>query len=260
MVATLIIEAGCDGATLCAFDPAALPFDFDTAAADDPVGLMEALQREQRFWIGGTGGDGRFVFHVHVDEAAPKCPGRRAHEATFDAFAMPSGALWICGAEYAASDPRAGSALTPLGGLGRYAMGGCVPLPPGAHCMKITRVTRTADDDAAIASRASALSIIAVTVCALGGLAATLASLVLVLGLLVKGWQSLAARELFAKGWQVFPVAAVIAVIGALVFALGRWLLRLDAGNSNTMAQRAATAERRRQFPDYLVEITTDKG
>lgn len=35
-----IIEAGCDGATLCFFDPAALPADFDAQVKEDCVALM----------------------------------------------------------------------------------------------------------------------------------------------------------------------------------------------------------------------------
>src|SRR5437667_2283717 len=45
-----IIETGTDGATLCFFDPAALPADFDQRLADDPVSAFEELQKEGRFW------------------------------------------------------------------------------------------------------------------------------------------------------------------------------------------------------------------
>ena len=65
-----IVEASCDGATLCAFDPAALPTNFDQIVSDDPAGLMEKLQSEGKFWFSETGADGRFVFHIFVNEPA----------------------------------------------------------------------------------------------------------------------------------------------------------------------------------------------
>lgn len=41
-----IMEAGCDGATLCFFDPAALPANFDVQVKDEAVELMAQLQTQ----------------------------------------------------------------------------------------------------------------------------------------------------------------------------------------------------------------------
>lgn len=255
-----VVEAGCDGATLCAFDPAALPGDFDAVSAEDPVGLMERLQRQQRFWIGDTGGDGSYVFHIHVDEPTPPndLPCRRV--AKFDAFAVPGGKLWICGAEYAARDPVAGSDLTPPGGLGRFGMGGYVPLPSGIHRLTISEVAKRDTVAAAAVGKASARSMIAVTFCGLGGFLGALAALVLVISSATKIWQLLLANPMFTKGWQVFPVAAVIAVFGGALFATGWQLLRYEARSPEARARAVAAATTRAKIPDYLIEITTEKS
>ena len=91
----LVVEAGCDGATLCAFDPAALPADFDRLVCDDPVAVTTRLQSEGRFWIGETGADGRFVFEVYVDEPVQTMAAgtRFKLEAQFPEFACPSGTI-----------------------------------------------------------------------------------------------------------------------------------------------------------------------
>jgi hypothetical protein len=137
-----IIETGCDGATLCFFDPAALPVDFDALVVDDPVGLMEQLQQQQKFWFGGSGGDGGYIFHVYIDEQPPLSLLSKATSVdSFDAFSIPSGRLCICGAEYAANDPMAGSSFTPTGGLARYSgMGGIVELDAGYYALELFAV------------------------------------------------------------------------------------------------------------------------
>ena len=76
---------------------------------------MQAWQAESRFWLGGTEGDGRYIFHVHVNEPLPEPVPGSLHtlDAQFERFRCPSGVLWFCGAEYAARDPVAGSKATP---------------------------------------------------------------------------------------------------------------------------------------------------
>jgi hypothetical protein len=61
---------------------------------------MQAWQAESRFWLGGTEGDGRYIFHVHVNEPLPEPVPGSLHtlNAQFERFRCPSGVLWFCGA------------------------------------------------------------------------------------------------------------------------------------------------------------------
>ena len=101
-----IVETGTDGATICFFDPAALPPDFDERIEDDPVSTFEALEREGRFWWRSTDGDGSYLFHFYVDQDVPEPISTHSRgAATVARFLVPSGVIWACGAEYAARDP-----------------------------------------------------------------------------------------------------------------------------------------------------------
>jgi hypothetical protein len=137
-----IVEAGCDSATLCFFDPAALPVDFDVQIEEDAVELMEQLQAQQVLWFSETGGDGNYIFHVYVDEDAPPFLHSKATLVdSFDAFSIPSGQLCICGAEYAANNPLVGSTFTPKGGLGKYSgMGNIVELAAGNYRLELLEI------------------------------------------------------------------------------------------------------------------------
>ena len=134
-----IVETGTDGAAVCFFDAAAMPEDFDGRVEGDPHGTFEDLRKKQMLWHVDTGGDGRHLFHVYVNEPFRPEVGCRAKEiANFEQFACPSGLLWICGAEYAAKDPMSGNASTPKGGLNHYAhMGGKVSLEKGHLRVKV---------------------------------------------------------------------------------------------------------------------------
>ena len=128
-----VIEAGTDGAAIAAFDAAALPADFDQRAGDDPADLMEMLQAQGCMWSGGTGGDGSHIVHILIDEQSSTL--EQSQPAWRGPINLPSGRLWVCGAEYVANQPDKGSAFTPKGGLGRYSMGGHVDLKPGVYDM-----------------------------------------------------------------------------------------------------------------------------
>lgn len=257
-----VISAGCDGATLCAFDPAALPPDADTRLVHDPLGRMEAWQAEGRFWVGGTGSDGRSVFHVYVDQPLPEPePGEtRTLEARFDHFPCPSGRLWLCGAEYVARDPGAGSPATPAGGLDRSStQGGYVPVPAGDHQIWIYRTERPEPGDVRALSQvlraardAGLRSAVAVALVVLGGLAAASAGLVLIVSLPIKVFQWATEDPLFSKGWHVAPIALGILVAGAAAVVLGRRIARLlprsGAGSGDDPPPEP---------PDYVVRVTS---
>ncbi|NDC57664.1 MAG: hypothetical protein EBZ50_02305 [Alphaproteobacteria bacterium] len=129
-----VIKAGTDGAMLCAFDPAALPADIDAALGDDPVGAMTALATAGRLWFGDADGDGAFGVHVIIDDAGESDAAPRDAQSLY----IPSGELWVCGAEYLARDPRIGHAFTPKGGLGRYDMGRRIDLAPGRYALHVS--------------------------------------------------------------------------------------------------------------------------
>jgi len=132
------IRAGTDGAAICAFDPAALPADIDARCGDDPIGVMTQLAAAGRLWCDATAGDGAFGVHVFVD--APGDAAGLPRGATF--LDIPSGDLWVCGAEYLASDPLRGHAFTPKGGLGRYDMGRRINVAPGRYALDVAVIAR----------------------------------------------------------------------------------------------------------------------
>lgn len=136
-----VIETGTDAASVCLFDPAALPPDFDERARQESFETFERLDREGALWWSNTGGDGGHLFHVYVDEPVPDDVRAHLHDCQKRAgLRVPSGTLWACGAEYAARDPEHGSASTPKGGLARYShMGGSCRLEPGNYALTAWR-------------------------------------------------------------------------------------------------------------------------
>ncbi|MCE2949863.1 MAG: hypothetical protein ACK5TI_01145 [bacterium] len=257
-----IIDTGCDGAAVCAFDPAALPLDADERLLDDPMDSMQAWQAERRFWVGGTGGDGRYIFHVHVNEPLPEPEPGSIHtlDAQFERFSCPSGVLWFCGAEYAARDPVAGSEATPTGGLGRYStQGGRVSLPPGEHAISIYRVERPEADDAAALrqlardARSIDLRVVASMLLWLtGGLAIGLAAFVLVVSLPVKLFQWASGSPLFREGWHVYPITMAVLIAGFAAIGAGRWFDVRYRRSARGMEDDIQELER----ADYVVSVT----
>lgn len=80
----VVLEAGTDIATLCFFDPAALPADFARLKSKARVQAIDGLERQGRVFRLRTGADGSSTVHVHVDEPAPAVKGKvlatgRAH-------------------------------------------------------------------------------------------------------------------------------------------------------------------------------------
>jgi hypothetical protein len=101
-----ILQAATDVASLCFFDPAALPKDFDAeticATEDGKFAFME----KGLLWCTDTGADGGYLFHFYVDEDIPE----RIRQHSLDpirmaSFKVPSGVIWACGAEYSSTDP-----------------------------------------------------------------------------------------------------------------------------------------------------------
>lgn len=203
------IEAGTDGATLCAFDPAALPGDFDARVGDDPAGLMEALRDRGLVWVGETDSDGLHRVEVRIDEAGgPGTPVFRGR------LWVPSGALWVCGAEYMARDPMQGNAVTPKGGLGRFAMGARIDIPPGRYGLEVFAPPRAAPKRRALAQG----------LLLLGGLAAVVSGVVLVIAGGLKSVQGLMGNPLAASGMDALPPLLAIFAAGLLAVLAGRRL------------------------------------
>ena len=136
-----IVETGTDGATLCFFDPKALPTDFDEQIEKGTIEVFDQLQKDGRFWWKQTDGDGGYLFHFYVDEPVPEQILSHSFDPQrMDRFQISGGTVWACGAEYAAQDPLGGHKSTPKGGLGRFSgMGGCFSLPPGEYAVTAWR-------------------------------------------------------------------------------------------------------------------------
>lgn len=130
-----ILETGTDAASVCLFDPAALPPDFDQRIQGDTLEVLEELAREGRLWSCDTGADGAFLFHLYVDEPVPGEMRPYLHDAQQRPdLLVPGGVLWACGTEYVARDPERGNSATPKRGLGKYShMGGHCRVTPGTY-------------------------------------------------------------------------------------------------------------------------------
>jgi hypothetical protein len=95
-----VIETGSDIATVCAFDPGALPEDFSDIVRKPKKAEFKQLIDEGQLWWHSTGGDGTYLFHVFVDEGLPsafeKCSTEIGKAKT---MRIPSGFLCVCGGE-----------------------------------------------------------------------------------------------------------------------------------------------------------------
>ncbi|MHB2167409.1 hypothetical protein [Alsobacter sp. R-9] len=245
-----VIKAGTDGATLCAFDTAALPPDIDERIGDDPAGMMEALQAEGRLWFGGTGGDGMHVVHVLVDESPSPEPAAHAVR-TVGEIDIPGGRLWVCGAEYLALEPRRGSAFTPGGGLGRYRMGRSVKVPKGRYALE-TIFPRGIDGPSRPVTRAQWLMTVPVVMVMLGAVAAVILGFVTLVLLGISAWQYATGSPLAGRTWNQIWIIPGLALAGAGVslagLKLGNWLDRRLGGT----AGRADGDE----APDVILRLT----
>jgi hypothetical protein len=101
-----ILQTATDVASLCFFDPAALPKDFDAeticATEDGKLAFME----KGLLWCTDTGADGGYLFHFYVDEDIPERIRQHSLDPIrMESFKVPSGVIWACGAEYASIDP-----------------------------------------------------------------------------------------------------------------------------------------------------------
>ena len=224
-----VITAWTDGAALCAFDPAALPADFDSRMASDAAGLLESLRDKGRLWYAETDGDGARVVQVSVDEPGPAGPG----PAWTGSIAVPSGRLWVCGAEYAARDPRKGSKATPRGGLGRYRMGDCVEIPPGTYWLAATLLPSDRAGPGDVPEWLRSLPFIGVL---FGGLGTLVMLIAIVAQFVARARQGLAGVPLSEQPWDKLPpvlAGLVVAIaVAAAGWRLGRFVdRRLAAGD-----------------------------
>ncbi len=130
-----IIETGTDAATVCFFDPVALPADFDLRVKEEAFEYLDQLSREGRIWAQNTGADGSYLFHFYIDEKIPESIAKFSdNPQTIARFPVPGGTIWACGTEYAAKNPLAA-------GLEKFShMGGCSDLAPGEYHVVAWRV------------------------------------------------------------------------------------------------------------------------
>src|ERR1043165_954940 len=102
-----VIETGTDAATLCFFDPAALPTEFDERVKDDQVTAFDELKKQGCLWWKDLGSDGAYLFHFYVDSDVPAQILKYSQDAEeVPTFVVPGGKIWACGAEYAGRKPE----------------------------------------------------------------------------------------------------------------------------------------------------------
>lgn len=97
----MTLHAGTDAGNVVAFDPAALPDDYDTLAKDDPITHIQRLHDEGRLrWVDAHA-DGSYRLGMFVGQAMPErlAPYLGKGE-VIEQFHTPSGRLWFTGIEY----------------------------------------------------------------------------------------------------------------------------------------------------------------
>jgi hypothetical protein len=249
------VTVGTDAATLAAFDAAALPADFDARfEAGDPSGLLTELQAAGRMWVGGTGCDGTHVVRVVVDEEPQGLASRApAHSGR---LAVPSGALWVCGAEYVASDPLRGSAATPKGGLRQWDMGARIDVPAGDYDLAVHELAPDDDDAPKPPLRAvQVLQAIPVLLALLGAIAGVAATLALVVTLPWKLVQWATDDPRAEVGWHVVPFMLGAAAVGAAMVWFGLAASRRMARLPAVARADAAAAAARAEHPDVVLAL-----
>lgn len=254
----VILEAWTDGATLCAFDPGALPKDFDHIVGDDPIGVVEDLERQERAWLGGTGSDGSFVIHAYIEEPIPPFPNVSETDLVlvkdFPSFACPTGVLYISGLEYMARYPEVGSAFTPKGGLGREGATKLrVAVTPGKCRLRIFEFKGVVPQPPRSFSVAGLLGVLSWLSIVIGGISAVGGVVTLLLVLLIKLVQTITGNPLAHERWYVAGVALLTLVAGALLVGIGLGLLRLYQRSPAGKAEDEAKL----QSPDFIFEVTT---
>jgi hypothetical protein len=246
-----VIEAGTDGATLCAFDATALPNDLDSRIAEDPIGLMERLRDRGVLWFGGTGGDGRHIVHVLVDEEPAS--GTLDPPAWDGHLEVPSGGLWVCGAEYIANDPARGSDFTPPGGLSRFSMGKQVKIAPGRYVLQAFEVD--GDTPSVRVTGWQWLQLLPLVLMGLGGLTAGLSGLAFVVVLLIKLGQLVVASPIAQVGWHALLPLFLLFCAGAAAVILGRTLGARIARLPKVERDQAAYDDERATNPDVVLVL-----
>lgn len=241
------IKTGTDGATLCCFDAAALPDDFDSLMKEDAIKVWESSMAQGRFWWHSTDGDGAYLFQIFTDELVPERIRSACRDPeTITPFEIPSGKLWACGAEYAAKDPARGGGNGP-GGLNCYAhMGGCCEIPPGAYAATFWR-TEWPDDaeDEMLKSRLGAKTSLLTTVL---GVSTVLLGLTALIALGVLGALSLRSFTVTyeSPAWLIGPWLGWFGLV-ALGYVILRFLRRSEAHPART--------EIARLFPSIVVQL-----
>jgi hypothetical protein len=255
---------GGDAAAVCAFDPAALPRDFDRQLEADTLGVLEDLKAKGQFWYGQTDGDGDYVCHVYLDE--PFIPdeaikARIVDQSAPQAIACPAGGLWFCGTEYAAKSPRKGSVNTPEGGLAENPVGKRIRLAKGNHMMSVIRIDNEGQPsrnrtgylvDGIIQLALVGISIITGFFAVIFGSATVLAGISAGIEKLFK----LEGASCFDPMVDLGNRAAFTLVLG-LVWAVSTWLLVQFNQRDAAKHRRKTWEEQFLATPDFVFSINT---
>jgi uncharacterized membrane protein YphA (DoxX/SURF4 family) len=246
---------------VCFFDRQSLPPDFDQQSANDPLAVIEGLQKEQRFWFGGDG-DGGYLFHAYVNQPLPTDIANRA--VVVERFQIPSGELWFCGVEYAANNPSEGSTNTPAGGLNAYpSQGSHITLPPGSYRAGVLRCEWSDSERASKVTEAipvelrtryrmgQAITVVAGAALVIGLIALFFSVLVAIALTCVTIYNALFQPEMLSRLPRVLAVWGPIALGGLTFSFLSKWVL--DRSGNSRASKMATTAQR--ELPEYFVVL-----
>jgi len=231
----IVIEAGSDMASLCLFDPAALPPDYRQRPVRERGSILTTLiDREAALRI-LTGSDGSFHFHLYLDENPPENPGKLTLDRS---IVNTAGTFCLTGEEDVRPADDKGFGLA------------AIPLLAGKYSVKIWRVPKSEETEGeliqkrAIAevgpeawanyTRRSTFSVIIVIGLMLGGVFCVLATLTRS-GRGYFGWPGLAAIWL---GWL-----ALVQIIPRL----------MRSAEDEKLARILIEAQR--GFPSYIIHL-----
>jgi len=120
--------------SVCIFDPAGLPSDFDRRVqGDEQLDHVSELISQGRF-IWQTPGEIDFLIHVYVDEDPPEWMAPPGEE--FDSGSdlhVPSGVIRVCSLEDLAEASKAGHPASSLQDADKACPGGTIELPRGRY-------------------------------------------------------------------------------------------------------------------------------
>jgi hypothetical protein len=136
-----VVDTVHNGGAFCAFDPRALPEDFDNLEGAQFDRTLLMLEDQSRFWFDPSNRVGGVFCHIYVDQKATIEPRFRDQiESQTDNIEIqcPSGRMWFCGTDYAALDPIRGRPSQAYLNRDRDFLAQSIKIKKGTHKMRVT--------------------------------------------------------------------------------------------------------------------------